>query len=477
MIGRTVSIPKYFAPIAAVFAVCTAPLFGAERAAPNIIVIVSDDQGYRDAGFQGGTDIPTPNLDRLAAGGVVFTDAYVTGAVCGPSRAGFINGRYPPRFGFGGTPGYRPEIPLEGLPLEETTLAEALRSKGYTSALIGKWHLGAHESLHPLNRGFDEFFGHVGGGKRYFPELLTRKNTKDAKNEWESYHTWITRGFEPVKTTGYLTEEFNREALGFVRRQAATPEKPFFLYLAYNALHSPFEAPKNEIAKFQHIKNEKRRNYAAMVSVMDRGIGQLLDILDEQNLADNTLIFFFSDNGGPTKDQVTDNTPLRGGKSSPYEGGFRVPMAARWPGVIPAGSKFSKPVSSMDIFATIAAVNRIPENPERPLDGVDLIPYLTGENDGAPHERIYLLIGENNGVSMREGDYKIVQSHDTSVQLYNLREDIGEERDLAAADPERLSRMLATFKTWEAQLKPSVLEGMRPEEWGGKPKPEKAKAL
>jgi arylsulfatase A-like enzyme len=435
---------------------------------PNLIVIVSDDQGYRDVGFNGGVEIPTPNIDRIAKEGVVFTDAYATGAVCGPSRAGFITGRYPTRFGCGGTPGYRPDNPNEGLPPEERTLAEALRSRGYTSALIGKWHLGAHERFHPLNRGFDEFFGHVGGGKRFFPELLTRKNTADAKNEWESYHTWISRGVEPVKTTGYLTTEFSREAAEFLGRRAAEPEKPFFLYLAYNAPHSPFEAHAEEIAKFGHIENEQRRAYAAMIAVMDRGIGRILDVLDANNLADDTLVFFFSDNGGPTKDQVTDNAPLRGGKSSPYEGGFRVPMAARWPGVIPAGSTFTQPVTTMDIFATIAALNDVPDDPERPRNGVNLMPFLTGAKQGAPHERIYLQLGGGNGFCMREGDYKIVRVRDGATQLYHVREDAGETRDLAPSDPARVERMLSTFQAWNATLPPPILEGMRPEEWGGK---------
>jgi arylsulfatase A-like enzyme len=460
--------------LSALAAACAGSLFAApERPAPNLIVIVSDDQGYRDAGFQGGTEIPTPHLDRLAAGGVVFTDGYVTFPVCGPSRAGFITGRYPQRFGFGGTPGYRPNNPTEGLPATEPTLAEALRPVGYHSGIIGKWHLGAHENLHPLNRGFDEFYGHVGGGKRYFPELLNLKNTKDARDEWGSYHTWITRGFTPEKTTRYLTDEFTREAVEFIDRRGAEPEKPFFLYLAYNAPHGPLEAPAEEIAKFSHIKNERRRAYAAMVSIMDRGIGEVLDRLDALNLTNDTLIFFFSDNGGPNPGEVTSNFPLRAGKSSGYEGGIRVPFVARWPGVIPAGKTFSQPVISLDIFATIAALNRLPDDPARPRDGVNLLPFLRGEKDGAPHARIYLQRGPNHGFSMREGDYKIVKNRDQPVELYNLREDICECRNLAAAQPERLASLLAAFDAWNATLLPSALEGMRPEEWGGKSTKEK----
>jgi arylsulfatase A-like enzyme len=438
------------------------------REAPNLIIIMADDQGYNDVGFHGSTEIPTPNIDRIAAGGVTFTDGYVVYPVCGPSRAGMITGRYPQRFGFGRTPGYRPHNPNEGLPAGETTLAEALRGKGYINGLIGKWHLGAHENFHPLNRGFDEFFGHVGGGKRYFPELLKIRETKQAKNEWESYHTWITRGFEPVRTEKYLTEEFSREALEFVKRHANQPERPFFLYLAYNAPHSPFEAPEEETAKFAHLQPEQRQKYAAMISIMDRGIGQLLDLLDELGIAENTLVFFLNDNGGPIDKGVTDNSPLRAGKSSSYEGGTRVPFAARWPGVIPAGSKFRQPVSSLDIFATIASLNQIPENPERPLDGVNLIPYLLGEKEGAPHERIYLRRGDGIQFSMREGDYKIVQTRNEPLQLFNLREDIGETKDLAASEPERLAAMKEAYDAWAAQTIDPILEGMRPEEWGGR---------
>jgi arylsulfatase A-like enzyme len=321
---------------------CAHSLPAAERKAPNLIVIMADDQGYADAGFQGGKDIPTPGLDRLAAGGVVCTSAYVTYPTCAPSRAGFLTGRYPQRFGFERNTAWQPGNPITGLARQETTLAAALRSAGYHSGLVGKWHLGAHENFHPLNRGFDEFYGHLGGGKRYFPDDLILENTLDAKNEPDSYVTWLTRGTEPVRTQTYLTEEFTREALDFIQRRQADP---FFLYLAYNAPHAPLQAPESELAKFAHIPDEKRRTYAAMVSVMDRGVGQLLDLLDELKLADDTLVFFLSDNGGPLKDNGSRNGALRGGKASPYEGGFRVPFVVRWPGKLPAGARFDQPVS------------------------------------------------------------------------------------------------------------------------------------
>lgn len=434
---------------------------------PNLIVIMADDAGYADVGFNGSSEIPTPNIDRIAKGGVVFTDAYVTFTVCAPSRAGFITGRYPQRFGFERNPAYQPQNAEIGLSREEKTLAEVLRPAGYTSAVVGKWHLGAHEDFHPLARGFDEFFGHLGGGKRYFPESLTKQNTADAKNEWHSYHTWITRGFEPVKTTGYLTDEFTREALSFISRRATTPEKPFFLFLAYNAPHGPLEAPAEEIAKFAHIENEKRRIYAAMISVMDRGIGQILDLLEEQKLAENTLVVFLSDNGGAAHTHGSHNTPLRGAKSEPWEGGWRVPMVARWPAVFPAGVKYSQPVSSMDIFATIVAANKLQPDPERPLDGVNLAPYVRGETSGVPHERIYLRMFDHGAYAMREGNYKIVKpkrpkkaNEEARVQIFHLGKDISEKNNLAGTEQERVKSLQAGYEKWSAQLMEPSFPGL-----------------
>jgi arylsulfatase A-like enzyme len=434
-----------------------------ERKAPNLIVIMTDDQGYADAGFNGCKDIPTPNMDRLAATGAVCTSAYVTYTVCAPSRAGFITGRYPQRFGFERNVAWQPSVPTTGLDVRETTLAAALRPHGYKSGLIGKWHLGAHDNFHPLNRGFDEFYGHLGGGHRYFPEELTIKNTLDCRNEPDSYKSWILRGFEPVRTERYLTEEFTREALDFVRRQK---DNPFFLFLAYNAPHAPMQAPQEELARFAHIKNEKRRTYAAMLGVVDRGVGQMLDLLDELKIADDTIVFFLSDNGGPVSANASNNAPLRGAKSDPYEGGFRVPFAVRWPGTIPACIRFAEPVSSLDIFATIAAVNQIPASAARPLDGVNLLPYLRGEKTGAPHDRIYLRMFDTGAFAMREGDFKIVNGKKASAPaLYNLANDISERTDLASREADRFEKMRATYEQWNAQLVEPAFPGLNMREW------------
>jgi arylsulfatase A-like enzyme len=448
-----------FAAFALAWAGPFAATAGAATKAPNLIVILTDDQGYGDTGFNGCKDIPTPNLDRLAAGGAVCTSGYVTFTVCSPSRAGLITGRYPQRFGYERNPAWQPRNPVSGLAVQETTLASALRPYGYQSAIIGKWHLGAHENFHPLKRGFDEFYGHLGGGHFYFPEDLTIRNELDCKTEFETYRAWINRGFEPVRTERYLTEEFTREALDFVRRQKANP---FFLYLAYNAPHGPLQAPAEEIAKFSHIKNETRRTYAAMLSVVDRGVGQLLDLLDELKLADDTLVFFMSDNGGPTQDNGSANGVLRGGKSAPYEGGFRVPFAVRWPGRIPAGLTYLQPVSSLDVFATIAAANQIPPEPGRPLDGVNLVPYLRGEQTGTPHARIYLRMFDRGVHAMREGPYKIIQPQNAGAPaLYNLEQDIGEKTNLADREPERFAALQTAYEAWNAQLIEPVFPGLQ----------------
>ena len=432
----------------------------APAAAPNLIVIMTDDQGYADVGFNGGSEIPTPNIDRIATGGVVFTDAYVTFPVCGPSRAAFITGRYPQRFGFERNPKWDPANPSIGVPLEEKTIAEVLRPVGYTSGIIGKWHLGSHETQHPLARGFDEFYGHLGGGHRYFPEDLTIKDYRQAKGEDGSYLTWIMRNHEPVRTEKYLTDEFSREAVEFVQRHR---EGPFFLFLAYNAPHTPMQAPEEEIAKFAHIADAKRRTYAAMVSAVDRGVGQLLDKLDELQLADNTLVFFLSDNGGATNDNAARNAPLRGKKSDPFEGGIRVPMAARWPGVIPAGTKFAEPVSALDIMATIAAANGIPENAERPLDGADLVPYLRDGKSGAPHARIYLRMHDRGVFAMREGVHKVIKpAKDKDLLLFDLAADTGERTDRAGSEPERVEKMVQEYGKWNARLIPPAFPGL---EW------------
>jgi arylsulfatase A-like enzyme len=429
-------------------------------ARPNLIIILTDDQGYGDVGFNGCKDIPTPHLDSIASNGVRFANGYVSYPVCSPSRAGLLTGRYQQRFGHERNPRFEPDNPRSGLPLSETTLADALGNVGYRSGIIGKWHLGAHPDLHPLKRGFNEFFGHLGGGHRYFPDEMTLTNASTAKSEADSYRLAILRDYTPVKTTQYLTDEFSDEAVRFVERHRS---QPFFLYLAYNAPHSPLQAPEKYLQRFAAIKNPKRRTYAAMVSAVDDGVGRLLAKLRELGLEQNTLVVFLSDNGGPTDDNASSNAPLRGTKGSPWEGGWRVPFAVQWPGHLPKGRVYEPPVLSLDIFATIAALANAPSNAARPLDGVNLMPYLTGQNTNAPHETIYLRMFDRGAFAVRSGENKLViPQRDAAPELFNVTKDLNESKNLANEAENRsvLDALEKRRAEWNAQLVAPVFDGL-----------------
>lgn len=356
---------------------------------PNVIVIMTDDLGYTDVGFNGSVDIPTPNIDRIANQGVKFTNGYTPYPVCSPSRAGFMTGRYQQRFGYERNVQYRPQDPNMGLPQTEKTIPEVMGQVGYTSGVIGKWHLGAHISNHPLNRGFDFFYGHLGGGHRYFPEELTIKDSYSINDEPLSYQTWIMRNHQPEETDEYLTDEFSKEAVEFIEKNK---KGPFFLYLAYNAPHGPLQATEKYLNRFEHIQNKKRRTYAAMVSAVDDGVGEILKKLETLNIQKNTIIFFLSDNGGPEQNNGSNNGPLREGKSSIYEGGNRVPFAMQWPDEINP-MVYDYPISSMDILPTIAALTNAPVGVDLPLDGVNILPYLKGEKK---EDHIIPFLSENS---------------------------------------------------------------------------------
>lgn len=430
----------------------------ADKTAPNLIVIMADDLGYADVGFNGCRDIPTPHIDSIANDGVRFSSGYVAYGVCGPSRAGFMTGRYGQRFGFERNPLYRPNDPNMGLPTNETTIADALSGVGYRCGVVGKWHLGAHKNLHPLKRGFHEFFGHLGGGHVYFPEELTIRESADAKDEGQSYRTWILHNHAPVQTTGYLTDEFSDAAVRFVR---SSSEQPFFLFLAYNAPHTPLQASDKYLSRFPDLEG-KRKTYAAMVSAVDDGVGRVLQTLHELKIEDNTLVFFLSDNGGPTTKNGSRNTPLRGNKGDVWEGGYRVPFAARWPTVLPRGHVYDHPVSSLDIFATIAACNDIETDPDRPLDGVNLIPWVTGLNPGPPHDAIYLRQFDAQRFAIRSGDHKLVIPFGKATpQLYNLKEDIAETTNLVAHDPDRVQSLQSSLDSWTKELVEPRFAGLK----------------
>ena len=353
---------------------------------PNLIIILADDLGNADVGFNGCKDIPTPQIDKIAEGGVRFTNGYVSYCVCGPSRAGLLTGRYQDRFGFSRNPLFAPNDPQMGLPLSEETLADALKKAKYTSIAIGKWHMGAHESLHPLKRGFDDFYGFLSGGHQYFPEELTLNSPFEAKSQYDGYKTKLLRNYEREDEKEYLTDAFSREAVSYIEKNK---DHPFFIYLAYNAPHTPLQATEKYLSRFPEITNQKRKTYAAMVSAIDDGVGLILAKLEALNLRQNTILVFLSDNGGPEKHNGSDNGILRGQKGDLFEGGIHVPFAMSWPAVIPVGMVYKKPVISLDVFASIIAQTKIPVKTKNPIDGVNIIPYLVGERTGAPHDRLF----------------------------------------------------------------------------------------
>jgi arylsulfatase A-like enzyme len=418
---------------------------------PNIVILLADDLGYADLGFQGGRDIPTPHLDALAASGTRCTNGYVSGPYCSPTRAGLLTGRYQERFGHEFNPGGEARSADNvGLPVTETTIADRLKSAGYVTGLVGKWHLGSAPKFHPQRRGFDEFFGFLGGAHAYFPE----RNAAP-----------IYRGKEVVEEKEYLTDAFAREAVAFIDRHQ---KQPFFLYLAFNAVHTPMHATDARLAKFQSIGDERRRTYAAMTSAMDDAVGRVLDKLRETGLTNDTLIFFFSDNGGPTMRTTTingsRNTPLRGSKRTTLEGGVRVPFVISWPEKVPAAKVYDRTLIQLDVLPTALAAAGVEVKPDWKLDGVNLLPYLRGTSADAPHETLYWRFGEQ--MALRRGDWKLVRYDALAddgparavspVRLYNLADDIGESHDVAAMHADLVKELTSTWSAWNAQLAPPL---------------------
>ena len=431
------------------FAVALAvPVFAAQSAKPNILVIVSDDHGYGDVGAYGCKDIPTPNLDSLAKNGVRFTNGYVSCSFCAPTRAALMTGRYQQRFGHEFNPGptHVPDKNV-GLPLAEAIFPQRLKPAGYVTGIVGKWHLGYEKAQHPLNRGFDEFFGFISGSHSYVTSPAASANP-------------IMRGWQPLDEKAYLTDAFGREAAAFVDRHAG---KPWFLYLAFNAVHGPMEAATRYAERFPQLSGG-RKTYATMLTAMDDAIGAVLARLREHQLEENTLIVFFADNGGPEGVNSSDNGPLRGVKGNAFEGGIRVPFMMQWKGRLPAGKVFDLPAIQLDVLPTALAAAGVAVRPEWQFEGVDLLPYLRGEKTDAPHEALFWRFGEQFAVRM--GDWKLVKAFGGAgedgpanprravaqsaegAQLFHLGRDIGETTDLAATEPERVKQLAAAWNAW-----------------------------
>jgi arylsulfatase A-like enzyme len=423
---------------------------------PNILLIVADDLGYADLGIHGCKDIPTPHIDSLATNGVRFTDGYVSGPYCSPTRAGLLTGRYQQRFGHEFNEGVARGDVRFGLPLSETTMANRLKAAGYTTGLLGKWHLGSAEPFHPMARGFDEFFGFLGGDHSYLDTAAHSRNP-------------LLDGRKPVETTEYLTDVLGDRAVDYIRRHRSDP---FFLYLAFNAVHTPMHATEKYLARFDKIADTQRRTYAAMLSAMDDAIGRTLAALREAKLEEHTVVVFLSDNGGPTMPTTTINgsvnTPLRGSKRQTFEGGIRVPFIMQWTSRLPAGRTYTRPVMQIDVLPTALAAAGVKAKPDWKLDGVDLLPFLTGEATGSPHEALYWRLG--GMMAIRRGDWKLVKASEgplrekdpavlkdlSLAELYNLDEDIGEKNNLAAKHPDKVKALADAWRRWNRELAPPL---------------------
>ena len=416
----------------------------AER--PNIIVVVADDLGYADVGFQGCKDIPTPHLDALAKRGVACTNGYVTHPFCSPTRAALLTGRYQQRFGHENNPTWLPENKDVGLPLDQPTLADALKKLGYATGAVGKWHLGAHPSFHPNRRRFDSYFGLLGGGHQYFDHNTFKTDPMRARQE---YLIPLVRNEKPVEESEYLTDALGREAAAFVD---ANRSKPFFLYLAFNAPHTPLQAPQKYLDRVKDIQDEKLRTYGAMVCGMDDAVGVLTARLKEHGLTENTLVFFFSDNGGPVGVTNCRNTPLRGAKGQVYEGGIRVPFVVSWPAKLRPG-QFDQPVSSLDVFPTALAAGGVDSPQNAKLDGVDLLPHLRGESGASLADRVlFWRTGGGQSFAVRAGSLKLVKVGKNPAELYDLGADVAESTNLAGKKPADVAALQRRLDTWNSEL-------------------------
>ena len=418
------------------------PAVAALAARPNIILIVSDDQGYADAGFQGSKDIPTPNLDQLAQAGVRCTRGYVTAPVCSPSRAGFLTGRYQEKFGHHNNIVAEAALPIAHLPAGEILLPAVLAQAGYETAMIGKWHLGLQRGFGPGDRGFQNFFGFVTGGHDYFVNHPDQPAMGDG-----SYQARIERNGVGVAVPGYLTDAWGDEAVRVIRQKR---DRPLFLYLAFNAPHTPTQAPMELVqAMSPALIGKNRRTYAAQIAALDANVGKVRAALRETGLDTNTFLLFFSDNGGAMY-PFYDNTPLRDHKGSLYEGGIRVPFLAVYPGHIPAGRVCATPVTTLDVFATVCGLAGAPLPKNKPLDSADMLPLLTGASNRAVHENLFWNF-PSFGAAVAAGDWKLVVSKKGPPELFNLAADIGEKNDLAAARPEEVRRLTQLLDDWLAQ--------------------------
>tara|TARA_A100001037_G_scaffold306477_1_gene351827 strand:- start:31001 stop:32656 length:1656 start_codon:yes stop_codon:yes gene_type:complete len=458
---------------------------------PNIILILTDDMGFNDIslhnGGAGDGTVLTPHIDALAHAGVTFANGYAANAICAPSRASLVTGRYSTRFGFEFTPVFRvgatliqwmqdvdqpplralvdaeaarslpPMIEL-GMPPEEVTIAEVLKDAGYYTAHIGKWHLGGAPGLRPEDQGFDDSL--YMEGLYYLPEdhpdvVNARRDAETIdRMVWASAHYAVEfNGSEPFEPDGYLTDYFTREALRVIDNNR---HRPFFLFLSHWGIHNPLQATRADYDRYAHIEDHHLRVYSAMIHSVDRSVGEIVARLAALGLDENTLIVFTSDNGGASYVQLADvNKPYRGWKLTHFEGGLHVPFMARWPARIQAGTVYQAPVHHVDVFQTIAAAAgaSLPQN--RKLDGVDLMPFVVGDLPGVPHETLFWRQGHQQTV-LHNG-WKLIRSqHMDKRWLFYLPDDPTERNDLAESSPTMVAELEALLDTHNAAQAPPM---------------------
>ncbi|MBX2814619.1 MAG: sulfatase-like hydrolase/transferase [Saprospiraceae bacterium] len=414
---------------------------------PNIILILTDDQGWADVGFNGSKDIPTPNLDRLAGEGIIFSNAYVSHPYCSPSRAGLLTGRYQARFGHDcniSKEGYEDET--IGIPLNEVLISEALQEEGYRTGAIGKWHVGDHPSLQPPRQGFDHWFGFAAGAMNYWgrpngPVRTIFRNDEEV----------------PAEELHYLTDDFSQEAVDFIQED---PSAPFFIYLAYNAPHAPDQVTETYLDRTKHIEYGGRSVYAAMINAVDAGVGRIDSALTALGIKENTLIAFLSDNGG----RIThaDNRPFRGHKGMLFEGGIKVPCFMTYPAVIPSGKVYQQPISALDLYPTFLSVANS-NNIKADLAGVDLMPFVLNESAGRPHDYLYWRSVGGFEYAVRFKDHKLYKSaYKEKTLLFDLNADPYERNDIAAQHPDMVGKLQQAYRTWDAEnLAPGWLDPHR----------------
>lgn len=412
------------------------PLHAAETSKPNVLVFLCDDTGWGEFGFQGAPDIPTPHIDSIAKNGIRFTQGYVSGPYCSPTRAGLMTGRYQTRFGHE----FNSSATMNrGLLLSETTMAARLKNAGYQTCAVGKWHLGGAPEFRPVNRGFDEFFGTLANTPYFKPAQFVDSRVSP----------------EPAPPPGpdfYTTDAYSARAVDWLEK---SKNAPWFLYVPFNAQHAPLEAPEKYLARFSGVADQKRRVFSAMMSAMDDAVGSILAKVREMKQEENTLIWFLSDNGGPTRSTTSRNGVLRGFKATTWEGGVRVPFCVQWKSRLPAGAVYEQPVIQLDILPTSLAAAGVQVSPEWKLDGKDIMPFLTGENKERPHETLYWRFGDQ--MAVRHGDMKLVKGNGggPAPELYNLAADISESKDLAGELPDKAAELKALWDKWNAEQAPS----------------------